>query len=173
MLFSKGLNFSPTPFNSNNQESTKDIKKYTRKLKLAEYFYSKDTEKEKVFIAEPEQVMKSLSNDCTIVIKEADKGGAVVIMDANYYENKITQMLSNGEFYEEIPENQDRRTMQKVKNLLLQHKEISSVTDKEALFLTDFEYRGSVFYGLPKIHESKLIREAIKIQNSDYITCLS
>lgn len=34
--------------------------------------------------------MKSLSDDCTIVIKEPDKGGAVVIMDANYYANKIT-----------------------------------------------------------------------------------
>lgn len=116
--------------------------------------------------------MKSLLDDCTIVIKEADKGGAVVIMDANYYENKITQMLSNGEFYMEIPENRDRRTIQKVKNLLLKHKDTSSVTDKETLFLTDFDYRESVFYGLPKIHKSKTIGEAIKIQNSDYITCL-
>lgn len=54
-------------------------------------------------------------------------------MDANYYENKITQMLSNEEFYKEIPENQDRRTMQKVKTLLLQHKDTSPVTDKETL----------------------------------------
>lgn len=93
-------------------------------------------------------------------------------MDANYYANKSTQMLSNGEFYKKIPENHDRRTMQKIINLVLQHKDTSSVTDKETLFLTDFEYRDSVFYGLPKIHKSKIIGEAIKIQNSDYITCL-
>lgn len=71
-----------------------------------------------------------------------------------------------------MPEKQDRRTMQKVKKLLLQHKDTSSVTDKEALFLTAFEYRESVFYGLPTIHKSKTIGEAIKIQNSDCITCL-
>lgn len=120
-----------------------------------------------------EQVMKSLSDYCTIRhVNEADKGGAVVIMDANYYDNKITQMLSNGEFYKKIPENHNRRTMQKVKNLLLLHKDTSSVTNKETLFLTDFEYRDSVFYGILKIHNSKIIGEAIKIQNSDYITCL-
>lgn len=50
MLLSKGLKISPTPFNSNNQELTKDINDYTRKLRLAEYFYSEDTEKEEDFI---------------------------------------------------------------------------------------------------------------------------
>lgn len=50
--------------------------------------------------------MKSLSVDCTTAIKEADKGGAVVIM------------LFNGEFYKEIPENRVRRTIQKVKSQL-------------------------------------------------------
>lgn len=56
MLLSKGLKISPTPFNSNNQELTKDIKKYTRKLRLVEYFYSEDTEKEEEFITEPDLV---------------------------------------------------------------------------------------------------------------------
>lgn len=56
MLLSKGLKFSPTPFNSNNQELTKDINEYTRKLRLAEYFYSEDTEKEEDFITEPDLV---------------------------------------------------------------------------------------------------------------------
>lgn len=52
MLLSKGLKFSPTPYNDNNQELTKDIKEYSRKLRLAEYSYNKDTEKEEEFITE-------------------------------------------------------------------------------------------------------------------------
>lgn len=56
ILRSKGLKFSPTPYNSNNQELTKDIKEYTRKFRLAEYFYSEDTEKEEEFIADPDLV---------------------------------------------------------------------------------------------------------------------
>lgn len=46
MLLSKGMKFSLTPYKSNNQELTKDIKEYTRKLRLAEYFYNEDTEKD-------------------------------------------------------------------------------------------------------------------------------
>lgn len=55
-LLAKGLKFSPTPYNSNNQELTTDIKEYTRKIRLEEYFYSVDTEKEKEFITEPDLV---------------------------------------------------------------------------------------------------------------------
>lgn len=63
MLLSKGLKFSPTPYISNNQELTKDIKEYSRKLRLAEYYYNKDTEKEEEFITEPELVRnKSIFN---------------------------------------------------------------------------------------------------------------
>lgn len=63
MLLSKGLKFSPTPYISNNQELTKDIKEYSRKLRLAEYNYNKDTEKEEEFITEPELVRnKSIFN---------------------------------------------------------------------------------------------------------------
>lgn len=43
----KRTEFSPTPYNSNNQELTTDIKEYTRKIRLAEYFYSVDTEEKK------------------------------------------------------------------------------------------------------------------------------
>ena len=42
-------------------------------------------------------------------IKEADKGEAVVIMDRDYNETKIIEMLLNPEFYSKISENQDKK----------------------------------------------------------------
>lgn len=48
-------------------------------------------------------------------------------------------------FYMEIPKNRNRRSMQKVKNLILTHRDTSAVTDKETLFLTDFDYREMAF----------------------------
>jgi hypothetical protein len=122
---------------------------------------------------EEETAMKKLSNDCSIVIKEADKGGAVVIMDAEFYKNKVTHMLTNDEFYKEILQNEDKKTMQKVKNLLKHHKDTTLLTKKETTFLTDFEFKESVFYGLPKIHKSQTITDAIRVQNSEYISCLN
>ncbi|XP_062579478.1 uncharacterized protein LOC134241451 [Saccostrea cucullata] len=80
-------------------------------------------------------------------------------------------MLSNTEYYEEIPNNNDKKTMQKIKNLLKRHKTTSSLTEKEEDFLTNYEYSESIFYGLPKIHKSRQIKEAIKSQCSEYIIC--
>lgn len=44
-----------------------------------------------------ENANKSLLNDISIVIKEADKGGAEVVMDAEYYQKKkkILEMFDN------------------------------------------------------------------------------
>lgn len=109
-------------------------------------------------------------NDSSIVIKEADKGGAVVVMDAEYYKGKILEMLNNNEFYCEISECNDKKTIQKVKRLLKDHQASSNIATKEVDFLTDFDFRESVFYGLPKIHKSKTITNAIKMQNNPYIT---
>ena len=59
--------------------------------------------------------------------------------------------------------------MQKIKRLLLKHSSV--LTEKEADFVTNFDYKESCFYGLPKIHKSKLIKDAVAKQNSEYVTC--
>ena len=40
---------------------------------------------------------------------------------------------------------------------------------EEQDFLTKFSFSTSNFYGLPKVHKSKIIQEAIQVQNSEYI----
>ena len=45
------------------------------------------------------------------------------------------------------------------------------MTNKEIDYLTNFEARESLFYGLPKVHKSTIIKTAIENQNSKYITC--
>lgn len=81
------------------------------------------------------------------------------------------KMLSNVDYYQEIPTNDDKKTMQKIKNLLKRHKTTSCLTEKEEDYLTDYEYKESNFYGLPKIHKSTTIKDAIKVQCSEYIRC--
>lgn len=81
------------------------------------------------------------------------------------------KMLSNVDYYQEIPTNDDKKTMHKIKNLLKRHKTTSCLTEKEEDYLTDYEYKESNFYGLPKIHKSTKIKDAIKVQCSEYIRC--
>ena len=46
--------------------------------------------------------LKSLQNDTDIIVKEADKGSGIVIMNKTYYKSKILEMLNDKEFYEEF-----------------------------------------------------------------------
>ena len=49
------------------------------------------------------QALHTLSTDKTIVIKQADKGGALVIMNRSDYEKECLSQLNNKKFYEELP----------------------------------------------------------------------
>ena len=99
------------------------------------------------------EASKSLMIVSNIINKEADKGGAVVILNKNFYREKILNMLNDNTFYKEINGNCDAKTMQKVKNITIDHFS-DEISNKEKDFLTYLEYRESQFYGLPKIHKS-------------------
>ncbi|KAJ8305863.1 LOW QUALITY PROTEIN: hypothetical protein KUTeg_016408 [Tegillarca granosa] len=68
------------------------------------------------------EALESLMNNDNIIIKEADKGGAVVVMDTEFYRDRIYEMLSNTEFYKKANGNQETVTMQKINKLINKHK---------------------------------------------------
>ena len=117
-----------------------------------------------------QQALQELQDNHSIVIKEADKGGAIVLMDRDYYEEKILEMLTDSSTYQEIPSNKDKETLAKLHQLICKY--ASHLTDKEKDFLTKFENRSSLFYGLPKIHKSEEIINAVRTQNQLYVKIL-
>ena len=118
---------------------------------------------------EENKALESLTNDESIIIKEADKGGAVVIMDKDYYETKIMEMLLNPEFNSEMSENKDKKQCKKLKDYCLSIRQFWQKR-KQILWQT-LTIRKSCFYGLPKFHKSKLIKDAVAKQNLEYVTC--
>ena len=114
--------------------------------------------------------LKGLQNDATIIIKEADKGGSTVIMNKSHYEKMVNIMLQDVETYEKVSNDIDRNVMKHYLELIETHK--SSLTKDEYIYLTKFRPKTSLFYGLPKIHKSKIINEAIEVQNAEYIKSL-
>ena len=99
------------------------------------------------------------------MIKEADKGGAVVVIDADYYKDKILEMLSDEEVYSEIDSDMDMQTRKLINNLVDKHGK--RLYKEEAAYLTNFQHEPSYIYGLPKIHKSEIIKKAIKEQQSE------
>ena len=112
------------------------------------------------------EAIGSLTNS-DLIIKEADKGSAVVLMDRQFYILKIMDLLKDKDTYVEIPNNIDRQTINKIKKTVNKYK--NNLTKEESKFLTNFEYRTSLFYGLPKVHKSTLIIQTVKDSNSEYI----
>ena len=112
--------------------------------------------------------LRNLMNQSNIVVKEADKGGAVTVLSKHHYRAMIYEHLSNQNTYQKLDKNLDPTIMKNLKKLLNKHKSIFPV--KEFKYLNEADYSTSNFYRLPKIHKSQLITNAIKEQNSEVVS---
>lgn len=157
-------NFIPPKGRNNNLE------KYIEHIETTASVHVPTTVPKNNISYDQRQALKELQNNPNIIIKEADKGGAIVVMDREYYKEKILEMLQDSEIYKEIPSCMDKNTLGKIQTLISQYG--GCLTDKEKDFLVKFENHNSQFYGLPKVHKSQQIIEAIERQNQDYVQVL-
>ncbi|CAG2199336.1 unnamed protein product [Mytilus edulis] len=119
---------------------------------------------------EEKTALQNLKSDKSIIIKEADKGNAVVIMDREYYRDSILNMLQDEMSYEVTDKKLDRQTSTMIKKLLKKHE--TELFKEEIDYISNSKFSESYFYGLPKIHKSEEISNAISEQNSEYIELL-
>ena len=98
------------------------------------------------------KALLDLANDASIIIKPADKGGAIIIMNSNDYSEACLNSLLNTDFYEELPNDANPEYKAKIND------KIDDLLSKE--LINDFEAsnlkqgsRTPHFYGLPKIHK--------------------
>ena len=61
--------------------------------------------------------LKALRENKEIIIKEADKGGSVVIMNKEHYKRMIYEQLGDSETYQPISPNSDQLVMDKIGQL--------------------------------------------------------
>ena len=118
---------------------------------------------------EERMAIKKLTNNDNIVIKKADKGGCIVIMDKKYYIEKVNECLSNSDVYKKLTKNVDNKIMHSIKNLTNKYKSCFDIKGKEIKYITDFKYKTANFYGLPKIHKSKTLIELLQNSSESYI----
>ena len=75
--------------------------------------------------------------------------------------------MNNETTYKMVEANCDAKVMKGIAKIIEKYKD--NLTKKEKEYLTSFSYNTSNFYGLPKIHKSKLIQNAIKEQQKEYV----
>ena len=99
--------------------------------------------------------LEELSKDDSIIIKEADKGSTVVVMDKQDYKEMVLNILKDKTFYSLESNYKQYKILAELQKLVEQFR--NSFTDKEREYITKFQCKTSNFYGLPKIHKSKAI----------------
>ncbi|XP_065650904.1 uncharacterized protein LOC136079116 [Hydra vulgaris] len=115
--------------------------------------------------------LEELKSNNKTIIKSADKGSCLVLMDADYYRDKLVyhdHLLT--ETYKKVASNTDEICFKKLKNHVDKFKEC--LTKKEITYLKNYEWKTSNFYVLPKIHESNAIENFINESIKEYIECL-
>ena len=113
--------------------------------------------------------IQRLKNNTDIVFKQADKGGAFVIMDVEFYALKMQDQLKDETKYQMLKHNNDDEIKKKMIKIVKKYE--NCLTKKEFDFLTNFEHKTSNLYGLPKIHQSKEIEQEVQKGKSEYIHC--
>ena len=153
---------APQPNNANQQLLCNQLEKLTTRKKTFKG-KPKYNMSPKLYAA-----LKSLENG-KFVIKEADKGSGVVIMTEEFYNDKILQML-NSSNYKEV-QLDCSSLVKRVVSFIKPFKDQLSKTEFDAI--TKQESYLAKFYGLPKLHKSKLVQDAVELQKSELFTCPS
>ena len=183
-LLSKDLKFTPTP-KKDMCEISADIQNFCIKLRKKEFFEDKSDAS-----GTDESLAKNKSNFCPprnrnitldnyidfltkfpleeLQVKDIKRSN--LTKDSTYYADKIFEMLHDSQTYEELTANKDKNVMKLIKELAGNHSH--SLTEKEVNYVCHFDFKTSGFYGLPKIHKSKIICQEAKIQKKPYIRVL-
>ncbi|CAJ0954330.1 unnamed protein product [Ranitomeya imitator] len=100
------------------------------------------------------QALKSLQNNKTIIIKPADKGGAIVVMNYTDYTKEVIRQLSDPNTYDVIHRDPVTNITTKIRSLLKHYLDRHIIDQKTVSFLVNPHPITPVFYILPKIHKS-------------------
>ncbi|PWA28184.1 hypothetical protein CCH79_00021138, partial [Gambusia affinis] len=101
-----------------------------------------------------EEALKQLKQQHSIIIKPADKGSAIVIMDKKDYRTEALRQLQDPEFYRELQGPIYPQTQNEIRRLLTQLKESKFINRQQLIYLLGTNPpRPRYFYLLPKIHK--------------------
>ena len=102
------------------------------------------------------KAIKSLPTNSDIIIKPADKGGAIVIQDKCNYIAECQCQLSNETHYKKLPYDPTQELNNKILRTLSTAVHLEDITEEESIYLFRDNPRISNFYTLPKIHKKDI-----------------
>ncbi|CAJ0940228.1 unnamed protein product [Ranitomeya imitator] len=98
--------------------------------------------------------LRGLQEDNKIIIKPADKGGALVVMNRSDYLQEVSRQLSDITIYQKLQKDPTSSIRQKISDTLHKYTQLGVLDTKTVDFLTNPHPVIPVFYTIPKIHKN-------------------
>lgn len=117
------------------------------------------------------RAISSLAENKSIIIKQADKGGAVTIMNAKHYKEMCENTINDPDSFRQFENYSGVTHFNKYKKFISKYACIFNKHEMD--YLSKFDYSSSNLYGLPKLHKSNKIKEICEKTNSDYVHILN
>ncbi len=99
------------------------------------------------------QALKELDKNPEIIIKSADKGGLIIVMDTKIYIAEVKRQLSNGTHYRPLLYDPTSRHNETIKDAVNRLVTKGSITQKVADYLVFSKPQTPSLYILPKMHK--------------------
>ena len=102
------------------------------------------------------------------MIKKADKGGMFVILDKDFYRDKmVLHDHLNTDTYEIVNDNSDKKVMERLEEHLKRHSKC--LHESEINYIKNKKWKSSNIYISPKVHKSEEIIQKVQSCNAEYI----
>ncbi|XP_078510443.1 uncharacterized protein LOC144770079 [Lissotriton helveticus] len=97
--------------------------------------------------------LNNLKTDSTVIIKQADKGGAIVVWDINDYTTEVMRQLADSSCYRKINKDPTTDLQNELFAIIQKGFDLGFVGPKEFEYLKILHPKVPMFYVLPKIHK--------------------
>jgi hypothetical protein len=150
--------YTPNPFKAKSTWKPPRRCKYTEsylQVIESEIFHelSKRTKFYRNFSSADEQALRELTSNTDIIIKGADKGSGIVIMDSDRYVQEALRQLNDVSTYRLLDHDPSPAIESQLKSLVDRVHKNDSITSDMATYAIPSEHKPARFYLLPKVHK--------------------
>ena len=123
---------------------------------------TRKTKQKKLNLTKEEKTAtEEVTEGTNIIITNADKGGAVVIMNTDDYINEVNGQLSDEDSYKQLPNDPTLQSHEMVYNTIERFQKENLLLKKTAKGLKIFNSKTPIFYIKPKIHKENNPRRPV------------
>lgn len=97
--------------------------------------------------------VQALEKRKDVVVRPADKGGGVVVLDKSYYHSQLQEMLNDGNTYSLLSGDPNKQYRTELRNLVDYGYYMRIINKKEKQFLCPSFNRTPTIYTVPKMHK--------------------